>query len=186
MRLSLQAEAHSRDHLLRTMDTSLKKTFKIEQHLDYVGPRSRTFIALLDERNIFFYFEGTSDVDSFDLMRPALDKAAESSKVTIFSDGEFNKASTPANREAWTQWFQAHPGKVVQTNVLFPSQLLQMTVGVVTTITGQEMTHLPDAPAFYTKLRSHVPSIIRQSRGWPADIGERISQTAFANRATRR
>jgi hypothetical protein len=168
------------------MDSSPKKTFKIEQHLDYVGARSRTFIALLDDRNVFFYFEGTSDVDSFELMRPALDKAAESGKVSIFSDGEFNKASTPANREAWTQWFQAHPGKVLATNVLFPSQLLQMTVGVVTTITGQEMTHLPDASAFYTKLRAQVPSIIRQSRAWPADIAERISQTAFANRATRR
>jgi hypothetical protein len=168
------------------MQSAPKKSFRIEEHFDYVGPRSRTFIALLDDRNVFFYFEGISDVDSFELMRPALDKAAESGKVTIFSDGEFNKASTPANREAWTQWFQAHPGKVLATNVLFPSQILQMTLQVVTTITGQEMTSWPDANAFYTKLRTQVPSIIRQSRGWPADLSERISQTAFANRATRR
>jgi hypothetical protein len=163
-----------------------QKPFRIEQHLDYVGARSRTFIALLDDRNIFFYFEGTSDIDSFELMRPALDKVAESGKVTIFSDGEFNKASTPANREAWTQWFQAHPGKVLATNVLFPSAILQMTLKVVTTITGEQMTPLPDASTFYTKLRTQVPSLIRQSRAWPPDIAERISKTAFANRASPR
>ena len=168
------------------MDSAPKKTFKIEEHFDHIGPRSRTFTALLDDKNIFFYFEGTSDIDSFDLMRPALDKCAESGKVTIFSDGEFNKASTPANREAWTQWFQQHPGKVLATNVLFPSQILQMTLQVVTTITGQEMTPWPDANAFYNKLRAQVPSIIRQSRAWPADIAERISKTAFGNRAGRR
>lgn len=163
-----------------------QKPFRIEQHVDYVGARSRTFIALLDDRNVFFYFEGTSDIDSFELMRPALDKAAESGKVSIFSDGEFNKASTPANREAWTQWFQAHPGKVLATNVLFPSAILQMTLKVVTTITGEQMTPWPDASAFYNKLRTQVPSLIRQSRAWPPDIAERISKTAFANRSAPR
>ncbi|MEO8878043.1 MAG: hypothetical protein ABI461_20800 [Polyangiaceae bacterium] len=168
------------------MESPQKKPFRVEQYLDYQGARGRTFIALLDDKNVFFYFEGISDIDSFELMRPALDKCAESGKVTIFSDGEFNKASTPANREAWTQWFQANPGKVLATNVLFPSQIFQMALNVVTTITGQEMTPFPDAGAFYLKLRTQVPSIIRQSRAWPADIGDRISKTSFGNRSQRR
>jgi len=164
-----------------------KKVFRLEEHFEHVGARSRTFIALLDERNVYFYFEGITDVDSFELMRPALDRVAESGKCSIFSDGEFNKASTPANRELWTQWFQAHPGKVLATNVLFPSAILKMALQVVTTITGEQMTPFPDASTFYTKLRTQVPSIIRQSRAWPADIGQRVSQSAFgAKSPTRR
>jgi hypothetical protein len=165
-----------------------KKTFRIEEFQEHHFPRGRTFIALLDDRNVYFYFEGITDVDSFELMRPALDKCAESGKVSIFSDGEFNKASTPANRELWTQWFQAHPGKVLATNVLFPSAILQMALQVVTTITGEQMTPFPDANAFYTKLRTQCPSILRQSRSWPSDIGTRISQASFGSgkQSTRR
>jgi hypothetical protein len=170
-----------------TMETNpQKKPFRIEEYLEHVSARSRTFIALLDERNVYFYFEGVTDVDSFELMRPALDKVAESGKCSIFSDGEFNKASTPANRELWTQWFQAHPGKVLATNVLFPSAILQMALQVVTTITGEQMTPHADANAFYMKLRTQVPSILRQSRAWPADISERISQAAFGSKTQAR
>lgn len=163
-----------------------QKSFRIGEHVDYVGPRSRTFIAVLDERTVYFYFEGTSDVDSFEMMRPALDEVAKSGRCYIFSDGELNKASTPANREAWTKWFQAHPGKVAETNVLFPSALLQMTLQVVTTITSEQMTHLPDANAFYTKLRAHAPSIIRHARNWPVDLATRVQESSFGKPSMRR
>jgi hypothetical protein len=165
---------------------SSKKTFRIEETLDHVFPRGRTFIALLDPQNVYFYFEGVTDVDSFELMRPALDKVAESGKCSIFSDGEFNKMSTPANREAWTKWFQAHPGKVLATNVLFPSAILKMALEVVTTITGEQMTPFPDASSFYLKLRTQAPSIIRQSRAWPADISKRVSEASFSSRSSAR
>lgn len=167
-------------------DHTPKKVFRIGEHFDYVGPRSRTFTSVLDEHTVFFYFEGTSDVDSFELMRPALEEVAKSGRVYIFSDGEFNKASTPANREAWTKWFQAHPGKVAETNVLFPSAMLQMTLQVVTTITSEQMTHLPDATAFYTKLRARAPSLVRHARSWPTDISTRVQDAAFGRSSMRR
>ncbi len=168
------------------IDRTPKKSFRIGDQVDYQAARGRTFISVLDERTVYFYFEGTSDVDSFELMRPALDEVAKSGKVYIFSDGEFNKASTPANREAWMKWFQAHPGKVVETNCLFPSAILQMALQVVTTITSEQMTYLPDANAFYTKLRAQAPSVIRHARTWPADISTRVQESAFGKPSMRR
>ncbi|MEO8798258.1 MAG: hypothetical protein ABI551_10260, partial [Polyangiaceae bacterium] len=73
-----------------------------------------------------------------------------------------------------------------ETNCLFPSAILQMALQVVTTITSEQMTYLPDANAFYTKLRAQAPSVIRHARSWPADISARVQESAFGKPSMRR
>jgi len=154
----------------------IRKNVRIGEPIIVATDRGRIFSTLLDERNVYFYFEGSVDLASFDLSMGAANQALASGRAFLHGDGENWKDYQATYRQRWTDWFTTNRASIAHVNLLIRSPILRMGVQVVNLFTGNVITVLEKTPDLYERLHREAPGASALTSTWPADIRARASK----------